>query len=247
MKKRKLSVIAEVLTPATRNSAQISDDIDPSSMKVAELRIQLEKRGLDTTGKKAQLIERLSQSLANNNMSPSKKARLTSEETEAPAITETENTEKEEAERDIYGLKVAELKSELQKLGLDTSGRKSELQTRLSAAIKGATVQSDSNEQVSMEENSDVQDIDFTKMKVVELRTELEKRNLNATGNKAVLVKRLQDASVGDCIVRQAFSDLLCLQNQQNGGEIKENKRTRGTEAQENLPARRARSKRVRK
>lgn len=37
-------------------------------------------------------------------------------------------------------------------------------------------------------------DVDVTKLKVVELKAELQARGLDTKGNKAVLVKRLQDA-----------------------------------------------------
>ena len=39
-------------------------DIDPSSLKVVELREELKKLGLATKGKKAELIERLTEALA---------------------------------------------------------------------------------------------------------------------------------------------------------------------------------------
>lgn len=38
--------------------------IDPSKLKVAELRDELEKRGLDTSGKKAELVSRLEDALS---------------------------------------------------------------------------------------------------------------------------------------------------------------------------------------
>lgn len=37
-------------------------------------------------------------------------------------------------------------------------------------------------------------DVDIGKLKVVELKAELQARGLDTKGNKAVLVKRLQDA-----------------------------------------------------
>ena len=38
--------------------------IDPSKLKVAELKEELEKRGLDTSGKKAELVSRLEDALS---------------------------------------------------------------------------------------------------------------------------------------------------------------------------------------
>ena len=39
-------------------------NLDPSKLKVAELKEELEKRGLDTSGKKADLVSRLEDALS---------------------------------------------------------------------------------------------------------------------------------------------------------------------------------------
>ena len=45
-------------------SATAATSIDPSKLKVAELKEELEKRGLDTSGKKAELVSRLEDALS---------------------------------------------------------------------------------------------------------------------------------------------------------------------------------------
>lgn len=44
-----------------------ASDVDPAKMKVAELKEELEKRGLDSTGKKADLVSRLEDALNSSN------------------------------------------------------------------------------------------------------------------------------------------------------------------------------------
>ena len=46
------------------DSTTAATSIDPSKLKVAELKEELEKRGLDTSGKKAELVSRLEDALS---------------------------------------------------------------------------------------------------------------------------------------------------------------------------------------
>ena len=70
--------------PPTRNADLM---VDPSKLKVAELQEELKKKNLSTTGKKAELVARLEEALANE----------TTAEPEAPA-PEPEAPEPEAAE-----------------------------------------------------------------------------------------------------------------------------------------------------
>jgi glutathione S-transferase len=49
--------------PEENAMADADDELDPSSLKVAELREELEERGLETGGKKADLVKRLTEAL----------------------------------------------------------------------------------------------------------------------------------------------------------------------------------------
>ena len=93
-------------------------------MKVTELKAECEARGLDASGKKADLVARLESDDADdcqivdvNDTSPAAAADA------APSLTPDK-------------MKVSELKAELEKLGEDTSGRKPELVARLEAALR---------------------------------------------------------------------------------------------------------------
>lgn len=49
--------------PPKKRATAGDDSLDPSAMKVADLKEELEKRGLETTGKKAELLARLEDAL----------------------------------------------------------------------------------------------------------------------------------------------------------------------------------------
>eukprot|EP01138_Halocafeteria_seosinensis_P015056 gb/GECG01015369.1/.p1 GENE.gb/GECG01015369.1/~~gb/GECG01015369.1/.p1 ORF type:complete len:1403 (+),score=332.70 gb/GECG01015369.1/:1-4209(+) len=86
-----------------------------ASMKVTELRQLLREKGMDTSGKKADLIQRLSAPV---------EAGQTETSEEAPQ-------QPQEQEEDYVSLKVSDLKQRLRQYGLDDTGRKAELINRL--------------------------------------------------------------------------------------------------------------------
>jgi hypothetical protein len=98
-----------------------------------------------------------------------------------------EAAEKEEAERSTFDcMKVAELKEELQRLGLATTGNKTDLIARLRGASMG-------DQHHEGEEEGAVDD-PTRAMTNDQLRAELRRRRLAPTGNKADLQRRLRGA-----------------------------------------------------
>ena len=137
------------------------EDGDWPNMGVARLRAECKKKDLSASGTKAKLIERLT--------NPGK--------VEEKKIT------------------VKALKEELKALGEKIGGNKNELIERLDTvkAKKNGTKKMSNAivEESESEESEDEEEIDYTKMKVPELRKLCEDRKLEKKGKKAELIARL--------------------------------------------------------
>jgi len=96
-------------------------------------------------------------------------------------------------EIDFKSMKVTELRKECAKRNLDEKGLKAVLIKRLESSSSSSS-SGDEEKEEEEEEEEEHPAVDFSKMKVVELRAELEKRGLDPKGLKAVLVKRLKSA-----------------------------------------------------
>jgi len=162
---------------------------DWSKLTVAKLKEELTKRGLDTKGKKAELVARLEAAGNDDAMDVDVVQEEEEEEEEEAASEEITNV-------DFSKLKVAELKDELAKRGMDTKGKKADLLKRLQGAADKKT--SDENMEVVDDDDDDVKEekqvVDWSKLTVAKLKAELTKRGLDTKGKKADLVKRLNDA-----------------------------------------------------
>jgi hypothetical protein len=116
-----------------------------AKMTVANLRSELEKRGLPTTGKKAELVSRLETSEA------SPEEETDSEDLESVSAAARAAVDEFEAyfpepQQDWNSLTVAQLRSELKSRGLPSVGKKDDLVAALEAAAAAATDASDEEE-----------------------------------------------------------------------------------------------------
>jgi hypothetical protein len=157
-------------------------------LKVADLRQMLRERGLPTTGKKTDLVERLL-----SGISAEADATMPTEEPTVEESLEATAMESTPTASELSRLKVAELKAMAESLGLATTGTKAVLTERILQAQTSAQPQPslDAAEEVEADRAGD-DEADYGRMKVAELRAELARLNLDSAGTKAVLVQRLQ-------------------------------------------------------
>jgi hypothetical protein len=199
LQKRKLSVIAEesFFHPVPEVSLEEIVGMPPilsadqiRAMKVGELRAALGARGLDSSGVKAALVERLLQGA------------IPTPRYEAPApapeavIATADNLVAPTAD-EVMCMTVAALKERLTAVGLTATGKKAELQARLLDFLQGpheeavavdATPETGGAEPVAVAQPV-VPDIHA--MKVGELRAALEGLGLDTSGLKTALQERL--------------------------------------------------------
>jgi hypothetical protein len=170
---------------------------------------ELESRGLESTGSKENLADRIKHDDTFNAMS---KHRLkeaaqergldkngTKEEVlarikEDEARVARENAEKEAAEAHLRSvkaefadMKAPELREELEKRGLDTKGKKPELMERLAIGIED---QAQAAREMALQAIKDAK-AEFAKKKPEDLKDELEKRGLDTKGKPDALMERL--------------------------------------------------------
>jgi len=156
--------------------------VDFTKLKVAELRAECAKRNLDEKGLKAVLVKRLQTSSS------------FSSGTSMDVDSDTDGDgDSDTPEIDFKSMKVTELRKECAKRNLDEKGLKAVLIKRLESSSSSSS-SGDEEKEEEEEEEEEHPAVDFSKMKVVELRAELEKRGLDPKGLKAVLVKRLKSA-----------------------------------------------------
>jgi fused signal recognition particle receptor len=111
-----------------------------AALKAPALRKQLAKRGLKTTGKKAQLLERLANALEVEYAGKREQAkRIAAEEAriaEIAAQQDAADVEYRQLVKDIKKMKKPALMKELKQRELDVKGKQDELSTRLLGAVE---------------------------------------------------------------------------------------------------------------
>lgn len=119
-------------------------------LTVAELKEQLKAKGLATSGKKADLIERLSSASDASDAPAPKKSKASKKTTVA-------EEEEPSSESDFASMSVATLKEKCKEKGLATSGKKPDLVARLQAAPT-ATTEDEEKEEKEKEEKEEEQE-----------------------------------------------------------------------------------------
>ena len=201
------------------------ETLDFESMKVAELRTECEKCQLDSKGVKAVLVKRLTEHVkirisSSSSSSSNQGAVISKASSAASASAPLAAAAAADSAEDFASMKVADLRAECEKRGIDGKGVKAVLVKRLAELVAGAAggakpgkrdasaIGSESVQQspkkskvesslaaksqhiASQEEPT----VDFTSLKVADLRKECETRGLDSKGTKDVLVARLEEA-----------------------------------------------------
>lgn len=157
------------------------DDFDFSSLKVVELREKCEKRGIETHGRKIELIKRLNDH-SKYHVGSNSLHKVTPKEKLSP-----ENIP------EFRKMKVADLRMQCDIRGLSSNGKKADLIARLE---EGAVLAVDTDHCDRWLRAEDIPDFipDFCKMNKTELREQCTLRCIEDTGKKAELIKRLEES-----------------------------------------------------
>eukprot|EP00941_MAST-03F_sp_MAST-3F-sp1_P004094 g4094.t1 len=114
-------------TPSSSKEENVELDLETiDKLRTKELRAELEKRGLATTGRKLELRKRLETSVTNEIAAKHARTNSLLRESQAPFLVF------------VKELSSTELKEELVKRGLSTSGSKKEKQFRLATAVSSS-------------------------------------------------------------------------------------------------------------
>lgn len=151
--------------------------MDIDSLNLNEIRSEIRQRNLDARGSRSDLIRRLKQSVD-------------------PTFVTTSDTET----LDVGSLSCEEIKRELANLNLDCRGNRDVLVKRLKGAVADANVKEEVSTITPEEVVSNSEDkFGLNEMSFNEIRSELNKHGLECKGKKHVLLERLRQHFEGQC------------------------------------------------
>ena len=140
---------------------------DLQKLTVAKLKSRLSGLELDTSGRKADLVERLWEAISTE--------------------------EEEEEEVDYAKLNVTQLRNLCSDRGISSSGKRAALVARLEQNDE----EGDAKEEEEVAEEAEEEKVDYSSFSVVKLRKLCGEKGLETTGRKAELVERLQSSGTG--------------------------------------------------
>eukprot|EP01047_Picozoa_sp_COSAG01_P027763 COSAG01_NODE_1842_length_9076_cov_4.748246_1_plen_2502_part_10 len=183
-----------------------------AKMKAPKLREELASRGLDTSGKKTELIERLA-------------AFLEGEQGDLKVLEARQRAADEEHSafvREISEMKRADLMVHLKQRELDIKGEHKELMNRLLKAVKIEKLEADKKRQQPLSES----DKEFERLKhnarqmpKKNLKQHLEKRGLGTKGTQEVMLQRLLDSIEEEQV---AHREQTAAEEEEEGARLEE-------------------------
>lgn len=192
LKERSLDVKGKKDELIARLEESDAQKVDYSKMKLPELKEMCKEKGLSEKGKKEDLVERLQTSEGeekSDDTEGDEKEPEDEKKEEDEEDDEKKDEEVEEEEVDYSKMKMDELKALCKEKGLSDKGKKADLVERLQAPAEEEEVE---DEQKDEEE---VEDVDYAKMKVDQLKALCKERKLSDKGKKAELIERLSEGA----------------------------------------------------
>jgi len=225
---------------AAKEEARSELKVSVAAMKVSQLKKQLEERGLDKSGKKMQLMERLTAALeAEFDADDDAEAAAEADEegSSVPGVEDKagEDGDDSDEEPTVYDdMAKKHLKAALAEAGLKTTGTKKMLvkrmlkhdvrMDRLAEAEQAELAAERAEKEAALEHLSRVKE-QAVRMRAPQLRKELKKRGLETDGKKAALMERLacaleeEEATVEAQHVAKAASAAEAREIVRAGGE----------------------------
>jgi hypothetical protein len=168
------------------------ETIDPESLKVEELKRELRKRHLPTNGRKFELVRRLRDYLAQEEV-VAEPAAVEEDAVVAEAFVAEPAEDVSDHANASAGGEGEEAPSSLKEASLETTFKANNAEEVARAEAEEA--EPEEAEEAEEADDEDQDEMDLEKMTVVELRQEMKKRGLPCTGRKLDLIRRLRESN----------------------------------------------------